>query len=122
MNQELIPKTLTEVLCVPGLGINMFIIGATTTNGLEAHFHENKATFTTHKEVIITDESRENTLYQLKIKPIMNMRRVDTAHTTQDVAMRTDFRTTPKEPTPTLWTSQIPHHLENDPTGSSSWS
>ena len=42
MNKVMIPKTLSEVLYVPGLGINLFSIGAATANGLDVHFHDNE--------------------------------------------------------------------------------
>jgi hypothetical protein len=35
-------KTLTEVLYVPGLGSNLFSVGAATANGLVATFDDNK--------------------------------------------------------------------------------
>ena len=31
-----------EVLYIPGLGVNLFSIGAATANGLVAHFEQNK--------------------------------------------------------------------------------
>ena len=34
--------TLKDVLYVPALGINLFSISAATTNGMTAHFHDDK--------------------------------------------------------------------------------
>ena len=42
VNQKVNSRTLTEVLYVPGLGVNLFSIGAATTSGLTAEFKDNK--------------------------------------------------------------------------------
>ncbi len=42
VDQVTTSKTLTEVLYVPGLGSNLFSVGAATANGLVATFDDNK--------------------------------------------------------------------------------
>ncbi len=45
VNQKASSKILTEVLYVPGLGVNLFSIGAATASGLIACFEDDKVIF-----------------------------------------------------------------------------
>jgi hypothetical protein len=45
VNQKVTLKTLPEVLYVPGLGVNLFSIGAATASGLTAEFKDDKVFF-----------------------------------------------------------------------------
>lgn len=51
VNQKVNSRTLTEVLYVPGLGVNLFSIGAATTSGLTAEFKDNKVNTHHHQSV-----------------------------------------------------------------------
>lgn len=104
INQVMIPKMLTEVLYVPGLEINLSSIGAATANGLDVHFHDNEVTFTHHEEVVIAGKRKENALYQLNIKPMVNRIKTNTAYATHDMALRTDLRATFK-----VWHQRLGH-------------
>jgi hypothetical protein len=42
VNQKVNARILTEVLYVPGLGVNLFSIGAATASGLIAEFKDDK--------------------------------------------------------------------------------
>jgi hypothetical protein len=45
VNQKVNARILTEVLYVPGLGVNLFSIGAATASGLIAEFKDDKVYF-----------------------------------------------------------------------------
>ena len=59
---------IKNVLYVPGIGINLFSIGAATEAGMECTFIGNKCNFYHNKQLILTGERAAKTMYYLNIR------------------------------------------------------
>lgn len=67
INGAEVPITIKNVLFVPKLGTNLFSIGASTNEGVEAVFTNNEAKFYRNGNLELTGKRTDNTLYQLNI-------------------------------------------------------
>lgn len=84
-------KRLHDVLYVAGLGVNLFSIGAATASGLKACFENNKVSFIRGKEVVLTGERKNDTLYQLNFKPEIQTTTTVYAHACSDLFQDATF-------------------------------
>lgn len=75
-------RTINDVLYVPGLGTNLFSIGAATENGLEARFQGDRVFFYRGNSLILTGKRTGDTLYLLNLKPQIKL---ESANTTDHV-------------------------------------
>ena len=62
---------IKNVLHVPGIGINLFSIGAATEADMECTFIGNKCNFYHNKQLILTGERAAKTMYYLNIRSKM---------------------------------------------------
>jgi hypothetical protein len=67
INGAEVPITIKNVLFVPKLGTNLFSIGASTNEGVEAVFTNNEAKFYRNGKLELTGKRTDNTLYQLNV-------------------------------------------------------
>lgn len=65
-------RIIHNVLYVPGLGTNLFSIGAATDFSLEAQFRNDLVLFYRGKSVVLTVKRTGNTLYLLDMQPQTN--------------------------------------------------
>lgn len=68
VNGETLNGTIRGVLYVPGLGANLFSIGAATNSGSEVHFVNETVSFTRNGRIEIQGQRVGNTLYHLNIR------------------------------------------------------
>lgn len=59
---------IKNVLHSPGIGINLFSIGAATEAGISCIFIENKCNFNYNRQLILTGERAAKTMYYLNIR------------------------------------------------------
>jgi hypothetical protein len=69
LNGETTTRLIEDVLYVPGLGTNLFSIGAATNSGLEARFSDDQVFFHHGQHLVLTGRRTGNTLYHLDLKP-----------------------------------------------------
>ena len=140
VNEVKTSRTLTEVLCVPGLGSNLFSVGEATANGLVATFEDNKVIlllpcqlnhtdffplpkvfFKKNEETVLTGEKQNETLFQLHMKPDIQSFQSDTNQTCTLVELGANLRASM-----TTWHQRLGHlgyqtllkmvtHLHNQP-------
>jgi hypothetical protein len=69
VNNQLSNRVIKDVLYVPGLGINLFLVAAATNSGLEARFSKDMVSFHRGDDLELTGKRSGNTLYLLDLKP-----------------------------------------------------
>ena len=89
LNGETTTKLIEDVLYVPGLGTNLFSIGAATNSGLEARFSDDQVFFHRGPHLVLTGRRTGNTLYHLDLKPQI-ARKKTTCHV--DLAQQAGLR------------------------------
>ncbi len=62
-------RLIEDVLYVPGLGTNLFSIGAATSSGLEARFSDDQVFLYRGNQLVLTGKRTGNTLYLLDLQP-----------------------------------------------------
>lgn len=69
VNGETSTRLIEDVLYVPGLGTNLFSIGAATSSGLEARFSDDQVFFYHGNQLVLIGRRTGNTLYHLDLQP-----------------------------------------------------
>ena len=96
-------RNIRDVLYVPGLGTNLFSIGAATEHGLEARFQGDQVRFYNGDSLVLKGRRTGDTLYLLDLKPQATTTQIS-APTQSDQAFNANLRASL-----TIWHQRLGH-------------